>query len=205
MPGCMYADMNTTLEPTLIDVRPMPPRERHPRIFGLWEDLPEGGSLLLVNDHDPLPLYYQFAAEFHGEFRWEYLDRGPEIWRVRISRGDYPDPGFRPERGARGSCKPAPAAVPIEFVKPLTLDVRAILAEGGSPCGPIEEAVSRLIPGQSLLVLVPFEPVPLYTKLGMCGFSHETTRLPDGTWQVEFKPGSQASPERFETCGSHDH
>jgi len=195
--------MNTTTGESVIDVRPIPPRERHPRIFGMWEALGDGGAILLVNDHDPLPLYYQFAAEFPGEFRWEYLDRGPETWRVRIAKGRFEDPGFRPERGARGSCRPA--AVPIEFVKPLTLDVRPILAGGGTPCGPIEEAVAKLIPGQSLVVLVSFEPVPLYTKMGMCGFSHETTRLPDGTWQVEFKPGSETNPERFEVCGSHDH
>ena len=171
----------------------------------MWDALGEGGSLLLINDHDPLPLYYQFAVEHTGGFRWEYLDSGPEVWRVRISKGAFEDPGFRPERGARGSCRPAVTAVPIEFVKPLTLDVRVILAEGGSPCGPIEEAVGRLIPGQALVVLAPFEPVPLYTKLGMCGFSHDTSRLPDGTWRVEFKPGSAAAPDRFEVCGSHDH
>ncbi len=195
--------MNMTTNDAVIDVRPIPPRERHPRIFGMWEALEAGGAILLVNDHDPLPLYYQFAAEFPGEFHWDYLDRGPEVWRVRIARGDFPDPGFRPERGARSSCRPA--AVPIEFVRPLTLDVRPVLAEGGSPCGPIEEAVTKLIPGQSLVVLVSFEPVPLYTKLGMCGFSHETTRLPDGTWQVTFKPGVESHPDRFEVCGSHDH
>ncbi|MBL9126475.1 MAG: DUF2249 domain-containing protein [Verrucomicrobiales bacterium] len=197
--------MSTTSDNAVVDVRTMTPRDRHPTIFRTFDGLPDGGSLLLVNDHDPVPLYYQFAVEYSGGFRWDYLDRGPEVWRVRISRGDFADPGFRPERGAKGSCRPAATPVPIEFVRPLTLDVRRILAEGGSPCGPIEEAVGRLIPGQSLVVLAPFEPVPLYTKLGICGFSHDTTRLEDGTWRVEFKPGTEAVPERFEVCGSHDH
>ncbi len=199
------AAMNTTTDSVMIDVREMAPRERHPRIFGFWETLPEGGSILLINDHDPVPLYYQFAAEFAGGFRWEYLEQGPETWRVRISRGAFEDPGFRPERGVRGSCRPAVAPVPIEFVRPLLLDVRPILAGGGSPCDAIEESVGKLIPGQSLVVLVPFEPVPLYTKLGMCGFSHETSRLPDGTWRVEFKPGPDTDPERFEVCTPNDH
>lgn len=197
--------MSTMTNDSLIDVRQMPPRERHPRIFGMWEALGDGAAILLVNDHDPLPLYYQFAAEFAGGFRWEYLEQGPETWRVRIAKGAFEDPGFRPERGVKGSCRPVVAAVPIEFVRPLTLDVRPILAAGGTPCGPIEEAVSKLIPGQSLVVLVSFEPIPLYTKLGLCGFSHETSRLADGTWRVEFKPGTEADPERFEVCGAHDH
>lgn len=37
-------------------------------------------------DHDPKPLYYQFLHEREGLFGWEYLEQGPELWRVRISR-----------------------------------------------------------------------------------------------------------------------
>jgi uncharacterized protein (DUF2249 family) len=181
----------------------MPPKERHPTIFSTWEGLPDGGSILLVNDHDPLPLYYQFAVEWNGQFRWDYLASGPVEWRVRISKGDHADPGFRPQPGARGSCRPQ--TVPISFVQPHVLDVRAILANGGSPCGPIEQAISNLIPGQTLVVLVPFEPIPLYAKLARCGFDHETSRLTDGTWRVEFKPSAAAEPTKFEACGCHEH
>lgn len=193
----------TTASEVTIDVRPMPPRDRHPTIFATWDSLAEGGSILLVNDHDPLPLYYQFAVECVGGFRWEYLDQGPEVWRVRISKGAFADPGFRPAPGARGSCRPQ--TVPIAFVQPHLLDVRPILAAGGTPCGAIEGAVAKLIPGQSLVVLVPFEPVPLYTKLGMCGFSHDARQLEDGTWRVEFKPGTEADADKFEACGCHSH
>jgi uncharacterized protein (DUF2249 family) len=48
--------------------------------------LEPGASFLLVNDHDPKPLYYQFAAEHAGEFTWEYLEKGPTDWRVRIGK-----------------------------------------------------------------------------------------------------------------------
>jgi len=41
---------------------------------------------VLVNDHDPKPLRYQFQAEHPGEFTWDYLESGPEAWRVRIAR-----------------------------------------------------------------------------------------------------------------------
>ncbi|MHB1250237.1 MAG: DUF2249 domain-containing protein [Polaromonas sp.] len=39
-----------------------------------------------MNDHDPKPLYYQFDAEHPGEFTWDYLESGPETWRVRIGK-----------------------------------------------------------------------------------------------------------------------
>ena len=45
-----------------------------------------GAGFELVNDHDPRPLYYQFAAERPGAFTWDYLESGPELWRVRIGR-----------------------------------------------------------------------------------------------------------------------
>jgi hemerythrin-like domain-containing protein/uncharacterized protein (DUF2249 family) len=69
-----------------LDVRSVSPRERHPMIFGAYEALGPGQSFVLVNDHDPKPLYYQFAAEQPGAFTWEYLEEGPEVWRVRIGK-----------------------------------------------------------------------------------------------------------------------
>jgi uncharacterized protein (DUF2249 family) len=41
---------------------------------------------VLVNDHDPKPLRYQFEAEHAGEFTWDAVESGPEVWRVRIGR-----------------------------------------------------------------------------------------------------------------------
>lgn len=40
----------------------------------------------LINDHDPRPLHYQFMIEREGEFEWEYLEEGPEVWRVAITK-----------------------------------------------------------------------------------------------------------------------
>jgi uncharacterized protein (DUF2249 family) len=71
---------------TTIDVREIPPRQRHPLIFGTFDTLAAGEALLLVNDHDPKPLFYQFQAESPGEFTWDYLENGPEVWRVRIGK-----------------------------------------------------------------------------------------------------------------------
>ncbi len=69
-----------------IDVREMVPRERHPLIFQTFQGLRASESFELVNDHDPKPLYYQFAAEHQGQFTWDYLEQGPDVWRVRIGK-----------------------------------------------------------------------------------------------------------------------
>ena len=69
-----------------LDVRDIAPRVRHPLIFSTFDELQSGDSFVLVNDHDPKPLYYQFEAERHDQFRWEYLSSGPEEWQVRITR-----------------------------------------------------------------------------------------------------------------------
>jgi uncharacterized protein (DUF2249 family) len=69
-----------------LDVRSAEPRRRHELIFETFIGLPVGQSYILVNDHDPKPLRYQFEAENAGEFSWEYLEQGPDVWRVRIGR-----------------------------------------------------------------------------------------------------------------------
>lgn len=72
--------------PTRLDMRDVAPRERHGRIFATFAALKPGGTILLVTDHDPKPLYYQFMAEHPGEVAWEYVEQGPEVWRVRIGK-----------------------------------------------------------------------------------------------------------------------
>jgi uncharacterized protein (DUF2249 family) len=71
---------------TIIDVRQIMPRMRHSLIFSTFEQLDPGESFLLVNDHDPRPLFYQFNVQYPGEFGWSYEQEGPELWRVRINR-----------------------------------------------------------------------------------------------------------------------
>jgi uncharacterized protein (DUF2249 family) len=70
----------------VLDVRSEPPIRRHGLIFETFDKLDVGAAFVLVNDHDPKPLYYQLAAEQGGTFSWDYLEQGPEVWRVRIAR-----------------------------------------------------------------------------------------------------------------------
>lgn len=72
--------------PVMLDVRTIAPRERHPLIFRHLATLPVSGELQIINDHDPKPLYYQIMAEYPGQFAWEYLESGPDVWRVKVTR-----------------------------------------------------------------------------------------------------------------------
>jgi uncharacterized protein (DUF2249 family) len=81
-------DSNTSgfLKQGILDVRALPPARRHSLIFETFKGLNQGESYVLVNDHDPKPLYYQFSAEYAGLFTWAYEEQGPEVWRVRIGK-----------------------------------------------------------------------------------------------------------------------
>lgn len=74
------SDINT------VDVRSLVPAQRHAKIFELVNQLTPDGRFILVNDHDPKPLYYQLEAEYPKQFSWRYLERGPEVWRVEIGK-----------------------------------------------------------------------------------------------------------------------
>ncbi len=69
-----------------MDVRPIPCSIKHGLIIKTWFELPVGDHFILLNDHDPVPLRYQFQAEFGEAFRWEYLEQGPTEFRVKISK-----------------------------------------------------------------------------------------------------------------------
>jgi uncharacterized protein (DUF2249 family) len=70
----------------VVDVRQLIPMKRHETIFRLVDELAAGASFMLVNDHDPKPLYYQLEAEYPKQFSWTYVERGPSVWRVEIGR-----------------------------------------------------------------------------------------------------------------------
>jgi len=70
----------------VMDVRPIPCSIKHGLIIRTWLDLPVGDHFILLNDHDPVPLYYQFAAEWPGSFTWEHLVKKPAEFRVKITK-----------------------------------------------------------------------------------------------------------------------
>ncbi|MFI7294459.1 DUF2249 domain-containing protein [Streptomyces sp. NPDC050121] len=80
--GCGGAE--ETAEPEL-DVREVPHALRHATVFGALDAVPAGTAMVLLAPHDPLPLLAQIEQRSPGAFAVEYLERGPETWRLRLS------------------------------------------------------------------------------------------------------------------------
>jgi uncharacterized protein (DUF2249 family) len=69
-----------------VDARKYEPKDKHPTIFNTFFSLNPGEKMELINDHEPRPLHYQFIMEHENGFEWEYLEEGPDVWRVSITR-----------------------------------------------------------------------------------------------------------------------
>jgi uncharacterized protein (DUF2249 family) len=70
----------------VMDVRPIPCSIKHGLIMRAWAELPVGDHFILLNDHDPVPLYYQFSACWPGAFEWRHLVKNPGEIRVKITK-----------------------------------------------------------------------------------------------------------------------
>jgi uncharacterized protein (DUF2249 family)/iron-sulfur cluster repair protein YtfE (RIC family) len=133
----------------LLDVRDLAPAGRHEAIFSAYGDLAPGAGFVLVNDHDPKPLGYQFEAEYAGQFTWRYLESGPEVWRVRIGR---------PPAAAGDETRTGTADSPDEAEEP-ALDVRQV--SHGQRHGLIFTAYEALSPGGGFVLVNDHDPRPL--------------------------------------------
>ena len=129
-----------------LDVRHLAPAQRHETIFAEYHALAPGSGYVLVNDHDPKPLRYQFEAEHPDEFTWDAIESGPEVWRVRISR---------PFPGVTGSAVPENN----ENANVQELDVRVL------PHGQRHEIIfstyDHLVPGSGFVIVNDHDPKPM--------------------------------------------
>lgn len=165
-----------TLDLARFDVRDIPCRVKHAQIIQRWSDLSVGQHFVLVNDHDPIPLWYQFCALFPDAFDWEYLQRGPEEFHVKITKlRAAPVPDTLPwpvlptnVHGCGGS---------QDVVE---LDVRGF--EPPEPLIRILNALEVLPLGLTLRAVTDRQPCHLFGEAQARGFNHDCTAQPDGSW-----------------------
>lgn len=69
-----------------LDARAVPHAIRHATVFGALDAVRPGHGLVLVAPHDPLPLLAQIQQRHPNIFDVDYLERGPEAWRLAIVR-----------------------------------------------------------------------------------------------------------------------
>lgn len=69
-----------------VDTRPMPSKDRRTLVFWTFDQLGVGMTMELINDQDPVTLRSQFELDKPNLFSWEYLESGPEVWRVAVTK-----------------------------------------------------------------------------------------------------------------------
>ena len=129
-----------TLTANTLDVTKLAPALKHSTIFNRIAELKDGESLTIRNDHDPKPLHYQLQADHGDAYSWEYLEQGPEWWKVRIGK-----------RAAQ-----APGANILDVTK-LAPDVKH---------STIFACIAALKDGDSLIIHNDHDPAPLRQQLG---------------------------------------
>lgn len=69
-----------------LDTRVIPHAIRHATIFGALEGLNTGKGILLIANHNPLPLLAQLDQRSPGKFAVSYVEDGPELWKLSMVR-----------------------------------------------------------------------------------------------------------------------
>lgn len=69
-----------------LDLREVERFRRHPLVFAKFDALEVGESFVLINDHDPMPLHGQMDAMRPQQLNWDYVVRGPGIFRIKVTR-----------------------------------------------------------------------------------------------------------------------
>ncbi|AJQ90085.1 DUF2249 domain-containing protein [Propionibacterium freudenreichii] len=79
---CAEGETNT---PEL-DASAIPHAIRHAAILGALQGLGHNESMILVAPHNPLPLLDQIDSMWPDVFSLEYVQEGPDAWKIRFTR-----------------------------------------------------------------------------------------------------------------------
>ncbi len=70
----------------IVDAREIPDIQKKKYFFQKFDALDNEEEMIIINSHDILPLKNLFLKKRPGLFTWDYIERGPEIWRVSIKK-----------------------------------------------------------------------------------------------------------------------
>ncbi len=180
--------MDTILErKNILIVSDLSPQLKHPTIFGRFDELAPGESLIIHNDHDPKPLYFQLINQKGNIFSWEYLEQGPQLFRIKITKNkEEVQATAQPE-----TPKPNPQNI---------LNVTELEPRMKHPT--IFLKFDELNPGQSLTIHNDHDPKPLYYQLlGERGNIFTWEYLEEGPQLWRIKITKKVMGESEETLG----
>lgn len=169
-------------------VSELAPAVKHPSVFKKFDALQPGESFLLVNDHDPIPLFYEMEAERGKIFEWNKVENGPEVWKVEIKK--YTE---------SKRTNTLPHQLKEEDKELFTLNVTLLEPRLKHPT--IFKYFDALKAGAAFQILNDHDPKPLYYQMiAERGNIFSWTYLEKGPqwWKVQIKKND---PEDGETIG----
>lgn len=78
--------LDATAPVNVLDVRRLPCELRRATIIESFDALEPGQAMDIINTFDPVPLRQHFEERTLVGFGWDYLEEGPDIWRIRLTR-----------------------------------------------------------------------------------------------------------------------
>lgn len=69
-----------------LDARAWGPSSRDTELLRTFDELPTGDAFVLIHDQYPKPLLLRLINTRAGQFEWNVLEAGPELFRVRIQK-----------------------------------------------------------------------------------------------------------------------
>lgn len=172
---------------TELYVPSLPPQQKHPTVFEKFDALQNGESFLLINDHDPIPLYYEMKAERGDVFSWEKLENGPETWKVAITK-----------KGGAGITETVPTEQPAEWTNDKKFVLNVTLIEPKLKHPTIFKHFDALQQGAAFQILNDHDPKPLYYQLiAERGDTFSWEYLENGPqrWQVQITKNNSTDGE----------
>lgn len=160
------------------------PALKHPTILQKFDTLEKGESFLLINDHDPISLYYEMKAEKGDIFHWNKIEDGPEVWKVEITKTG----------GAAASVNEAKNIQAGVEEEVFVLNVTLIEPKLKHPT--IFKHFDALKEGAAFQILNDHDPKPLYYQLlGERGsiFSWKYMEQGPQWWRVQIRKNEQRS------------
>lgn len=91
--------MATATRETIVDLREVAPHARSAVALYTSFLLRPGQAMQLIDDHDPVDLQPEFQAG-PEKFGWRYVERGPDAWRISVTRNSSPTSNTRADSRA---------------------------------------------------------------------------------------------------------
>ena len=172
------------------------PALKHPTILKKFDELKNGEAFLLINDHDPIPLYYEMKAEKGEIFEWKKVEDGPEVWKVEIKKTGSKSAAVNPVEENKTETKESDVFV---------LNVTLIEPRLKHPT--IFKHFDALKEGEAFQILNDHDPKPLYYQLlGERGNIFTWSYLEQGPqwWRVQIKKNDAANGDTVGEIAAKD-